>query len=74
MDADGFHSQAFAELISPGIPVTADHGVGDEQDALDLFAGEQALYPVAGPAEQTRKFGGFTVAEKKQFHEKCPHE
>ena len=24
--------------------------------------------------EQARAFGGFAVAEKKQFHEKCPHE
>ncbi len=72
VDADGLHTQALAELQGTGIPVAADHRVGDQQDALDLFAGEQGLHPIPGPTEQARAFGGFAVAEKKQFHEACP--
>ena len=74
MDADSFHPQALAKFIGPGIPIAADHRVGYEQDTLDLFAGEQGLHPLPGPAEQTLAFGGFTVAKKKQFHQQCPHE
>ncbi len=72
MNTDGFHPQTLGEIAGAGIPVAADHGVGDQQYAFDLFAGEQGLHPIPGPTEQTRKFGGFTIAEKKQFHEACP--
>ena len=46
MDADGLHPKALAEFQGAGIPVAADHRVGNEQDALDLFAGEQGLHPI----------------------------
>jgi hypothetical protein len=69
MDADGVHPQTLGELPGAGIPVAADHRVGDEQDALDLVASEQGLHPVAGPAEQAGVFCGFTVVEQKQFHD-----
>ena len=72
VDADGIDSQTLLQLVGPGIPVAADHRVGDEQDALDLFVGDQALNPIPGPAEQTRKFVGFTVAKQKQFHQIVP--
>ena len=72
VNADGLDPEALGEIIGAGIPVAADHRVGDEQNALDRFAGQQALHPVTGPAEQSRKFVGFTIAKQKQFHQIGP--
>ena len=72
VNADGLDPEALGEIIGAGIPVAADHRVGDQQNAFDRFAREQVLNPVAGPAEQTRKFIGFTIAKQKQFHQIVP--